>query len=300
MLGTHVRSEAAGYRQRFAAAEPFPHVVVDGFLDPAFAQALLDEFPGFERGNSIGDDGRPGGKATFERIRALGSSYARLDDLVRSRAFLDAISELTGIPDLLYDPFYLGGGTHENRSGQSLDPHIDFNYHPSEGWHRRLNLIVYLNHEWEAGWGGALELFADPYAQIRPTAAILPLFNRGVIFETSERSWHAFPAIRTPERTPPLTRRSIALYFYTRKRPAAETAGKHSTVYVDRQLPERYAAGRTLTPEDVDELQALLRGRDRHLKRLYSHQARLLQAMDRGLAGRLLYVARRAYVRLKR
>jgi hypothetical protein len=300
MLGVSTRSEAASHRQRFTTAQPFPHVVVDDFLEPAFAQALLDEFPAFERGNAIGDDGRPGGKSTVERIRALGASYARLDDLVRSRAFLEAMSALTGIPDLLYDPFYLGGGTHENRSGQSLDPHIDFNYHPSEGWHRRLNLIVYLNHEWDAAWGGALELFADPYAQSGPSAAILPLFNRGVIFETSERSWHAFPTIRTPERTPRLTRRSIALYFYTRERPAAETAGKHSTVYVDRQLPERYVAGRSLTAEDVDELKALLRGRDLHLKRLYAHQARLLQAMDRGLGGRLLYLARRAYVRMKK
>jgi len=300
MLSTHTRSQAASYGARFVTAQPFPHVVIDGFLEPSFAQALLDEFPGFERGNSIGDDGRPGGKSTFERIRALGAGYARLDDLVRSPAFLETMSTLTGIPDLLYDPFYLGGGTHENRSGQSLDPHVDFNYHPSERWHRRLNLIVYLNHEWDAGWGGSLELFEDPYAQRSPSVSILPLFNRGVIFETSERSWHAFPTIRTPERAPPVTRRSVALYFYTRERPAAETAGKHSTIYVDRQLPEHFAAGRTLSGDDVEALQALLRARDRHVRRLYDHQARLLQALDRGLTGQLLYLARRAFVRLRR
>jgi len=300
MLSAHVVQNVENYGRQFAAASPFPHVVIDDFLDPPLAQALHDEFPPFERGNSIGDDGRPGGKATFERIRALGAGYVRLDAAIRSRDFLDTLSTITGIPDLLYDPFYLGGGTHENRAGQSLDPHIDFNYHPSERWHRRLNLIVYLNREWEPGWGGSLELFDDPYVEREPTKSIVPLFNRCVIFETSERSWHAFSRIQPSEREPATTRKSLALYFYTRERPAAGTAGKHSTIYVNRQLPARFDEGRVLTREDVLELRQLFAARDAHIRRQYTEQSKLLQALDAGFSGQLLYLARRAYVRLRR
>ena len=87
---------------------------------------------------------------------------------------------------------------HENRQHQSLQAHIDFNYHPSEGWHRRLNLIVYLNREWDEHWGGNLELYANPYKDKRPEVAVAPLFNRCVIFGTSEKSWHGFDRIDFP------------------------------------------------------------------------------------------------------
>ena len=47
------------WRDRFARAQPFRHVVIDDFLAPELAQRLLQAFPAFEQGNAIGDDGRP-------------------------------------------------------------------------------------------------------------------------------------------------------------------------------------------------------------------------------------------------
>ncbi|HEX7338920.1 MAG TPA: 2OG-Fe(II) oxygenase, partial [Rhodanobacteraceae bacterium] len=260
----------------------------------------LDTFPTFDRGNYVGDDGRPGGKSTLDKIRAVSPTYARLDDVIKSPAFLAFVGRLTGIDGLLYDPWYLGGGTHESKNGVSLDPHVDFNFHPSERWHRRLNLIVYLNPEWDAAWGGNLELFADPHAQATPDHSISPVFNRCVIFETSERSWHAFDPIRLPAERAALTRRSIALYFYTKDRPAAETADRHTTYYVKRQLPERITEGVTLSAADVAEIRALISQRDAHINNLYAENTALRKAQDRGLSGQLLYLAKRAYVRFRR
>jgi hypothetical protein len=284
----------------FTGAQPFPHVVIDNFLDADFARALLDAFPSFERGNSVGDDGVQGGKSTVDRLRELGPAYARLDDTIKSRPFLEAIGEITGIPDLIYDPWYLGGGTHENRDGMSLDAHVDFNYHPSERWHRRLNLIVYLNPEWEDAWGGCLELFRDPAADARPSRSVTPAFNRCVIFETSERSWHAFDRIRLPEQHRQLTRRSIALYFYTKDRLEAESVARHTTLYVNRQLPEKYCDGHVLSRGDVADIKQLLEVRDAHIRRLYAENTELRAAQDKGLSGNLLYLAKRAYVRFRR
>ena len=234
------------------------------------------------------------------RSRALGGAYAELDALIQSPAWLALLERITGIPALLYDPYYLGGGTHENRHGQSLDPHVDFNYHPSERWHRRLNLIVYLNREWRPAWGGSLQLYRDPAQDREPWVSIAPAFNRCVIFETSERSWHGFDRLALPEARPDLTRKSIALYFYTVERPVAEIAGKHSTIYVKRPLPARYLPGLTLSHHDVDELASLLADRDAHIRQQYEEIARLLQAQEHGLAGRLMYLAKRAYVRFRR
>lgn len=284
----------------FAAADPFPHLVIDDFLAPGFAERLLAEFPAFEQGNFVGDDGQPGGKSTSDKVRQLGPAFRELDDAIQSPEFLQTLSRLTGIEGLIYDPWYLGGGTHENRSGMSLDPHVDFNFHPSERWHRRLNLIVYLNPEWEPQWGGCFELFRDPHASPQPDVTIPPAFNRCVLFETSERSWHGFDMIQLPPERAGLTRRSIALYFYTKDRPVEEIAERHTTYYVNRQLPERFAEGRVLDPGDVAEVQGLLAQRDAHIRMLYAENTALRKAQDTGFGGQLLYLAKRAYVRFRR
>lgn len=286
----------------FAAAEPFRHVVVDDFLEPAFARALLDAFPPFERADSRGEDGRPGAKGTLERIRALGEPYARLDETIRSAAFLEFAGAVCGIPGLLHDPWYLGGGTHENRTGASLAPHVDFAFHPLERWQRRINLIVYLNPEWDPAWGGNLSLYADPRRDGTPAVTVVPAFNRCVIFETSDRSWHGFDRIATPPGRPELTRRSIALYFYTHP-DAAQARDAHSTIYVDRGLPDRFRAGHALDDADVAELRALLADRDGRIAMQYAEIGKLmtqLRAHESGAAGIMLYHARRLLARLRR
>ena len=262
---TRVPELAAAFQRR----EPFRHVVIDDFLAVDQAERLLAEFPAFDTKRALNENGEVGGKAVVEQMRAIGPSYAALDDLIQSPQFLSLLSQITGIPDLLYDPHYFGGGTHENRHGQDLDAHVDFNRHPLTHTHRRLNLIVYLNHAWDEAWGGCLELHSDPRDDADRKIQIAPLFNRAVIFETTEWSWHGFPRIDLPEGKRDISRKSIALYFYTVERPQEELADTHSTIYVDAPLPDRFREGRTLDDHDVEALRVLLKRRDMHIQRLY-------------------------------
>jgi hypothetical protein len=306
-ISAHVRAHAREYARAFAPRDPFRHVVIDDFFAPEYAARLLAGFPAFERGNARNENGEIGRKSTVEEIRRLGPAYAELDDLARSRPFLDLVGRITGIDGLLYDPWYFGGGTHENRSGQDLDAHVDFNRHPVENWHRRLNLIVYFNREWDDAWGGSLELHSDPRREDNRITRITPLYNRCVIFETTETSWHGFARIGEALDGTLRSRKSIALYFYTRERPAEELADTHSTIYVDRPLPERFRAGRTLDAHDVEELRILLSRRDQHTQRLYRDITRLSTELEQaktaarsGSLTRLRYFARRVRLRLQR
>ncbi|GIX35186.1 MAG: hypothetical protein KatS3mg126_0965 [Lysobacteraceae bacterium] len=274
LLSPQLRDRPEVLAERFGTARPFRHLVLDGFLREDAARALLEQFPPFERGNRMSENGTEGRKSTVEKIRELGPAFVALDDLVRSEHFLGWLSCATSIPDLLYDPWYFGGGTHENLDGQDLDVHVDFNRHPVTGWHRRLNLIVYLNPDWDEGWGGALELHRDPRSEHDEVRIINPVFNRCVIFETTEWSWHGFSPIRLPSSAQGRSRRSVALYFYTRERPVEELAPAHSTIYVDRPLPDRFRAGYRLAEEDVQELRVLLARRDQHIRRLYEERMR--------------------------
>jgi len=307
MLNPRLHDQADQLAARFRERDPFRHVVIDDFFAPDYCAQLLTQFPAFERGNARNEDGGIGNKSTIEKIRGLGPAFSALDDLVQSGEFLTLVGRVTGIADLLYDPWYFGGGTHENRNGQDLDAHVDFNRHPVEKWHRRLNLIVYLNHEWNDAWGGSLELHSDPRSPDDRVTKITPLYNRAVIFETTEWSWHAFPRIALPADKQGLTRKSIALYFYTTQRPADELADTHSTIYVDQPLPKRFQAGMTLGATDVEDLQTLLTRRDHHNQRLYREVTSLTKqleqaqaAINAGQVGRLRYLARRLIGRLKR
>jgi len=300
MLNPAVSARAAELAAQFQRRDPFRHVVIDDFFDAATCAQLLAEFPAFERGNARNEAGQLGNKSTVEQIRGLGPAYTALDDLIQTRGFLDLIGKITGIQNLLYDPWYFGGGTHENRHGQDLDAHVDFNRHPVERWHRRLNLIVYFNQEWDDAWGGALELHSDPRSASDRILRIAPLLNRAVIFETTEWSWHGFRRIDLPADHQSRSRKSIALYFYTKERPAEELADTHSTIYVDAPLPEHFKAGRTLDAADVQQLRVLLARRDQHNQRLYrdvAHVTKQLEQaqalLDQGRVGRLRHFARR-------
>ena len=147
VISRGVRDTRAELAERFRLAQPFRHVVIDEFLEAQLAARLLAEFPAFDANLALNENGEVGGKAVFERIRGLGASYSLLDQGIQGREFLDLISAITGIPGLIYDPYCFGGGTHDNRNGQTLDAHVDFNRHPVTHTHRRLNLIVYLNPE---------------------------------------------------------------------------------------------------------------------------------------------------------
>jgi hypothetical protein len=255
-------------RETFLDARPFRHVVIDDFFENDYAERLLDEFPSFDRRLAMSENGNIGGKAVNTKIAAISPAYEDLYGFISSQPFLEFVSRLSGLPDLILDPAMYGGGTHENLQGQELDPHVDFNLDQAEQLHRRLNLIVYLNKDWRPEWGGGLEIHSNPRRpeenQIR---TYNPIFNRAVLFETNEYSWHGFPKIALPEDKRHLSRKSISIYLYTKERPAEEIAPRHATFYVQRPLPERLVPGYVLSPEDILEVRRLLIRRDDWIER---------------------------------
>jgi hypothetical protein len=157
---------------------------------------------------------------------------------MNSGPFLTFLEELTGIEGLIPDPHYLGGGLHQLVPGGLLKVHVDFNRHTRLKLDRRLNLLLYLNPDWEESYGGHLELWNRDMT--RCDQRILPIANRCVIFSTTEYSFHGNPE---PVSCPPeRTRRSIALYYYTSGQGAAEADG-HTTLFRGRP-------GEELAPEE--------------------------------------------------
>jgi Rps23 Pro-64 3,4-dihydroxylase Tpa1-like proline 4-hydroxylase len=267
MINKSVLERAGEYRREFLSAEPFRHVVIEDFFEPEEAERMLADFPAFEPRNAMNEMGEVGAKAVYEKIEEISPFYRRLAAHVRSDEFLKAVSALTGVDNLVGDETLFGGGTHENLEGQELDPHVDFNYDERTWLHRRLNLLLYLNKEWDDAWGGSIELHSDPRRpEQNQVKLVTPLFNRCLIFETNERSWHGFPRIKLPPDRLHLSRKSFSLYLYTKERPAEEIAPPHTTFYVQRPLPEHIRPGRTLSEEDFEAVRQLIHKRDRFIE----------------------------------
>jgi Rps23 Pro-64 3,4-dihydroxylase Tpa1-like proline 4-hydroxylase len=194
--------------ERFRAATPVRHVVLDGFLDERFAQRLFDDLPVVDQMPKSRDyvfsDKRE--LSTLDTHSAVTAELHRVFD---GPEFAELLSALIGRP-VFVDPEYIGGGFHAGAAGSFLDLHTDFNIHPAHpDWRRELNILLYLNPGWEASWGGELQLTSDPtVAGIR----VPPLFNRLVIMESTDSSFHGYDRISFPDGA---ERRSIAAYAYS-------------------------------------------------------------------------------------
>lgn len=264
-----VTEKSREYADAFLGAFPFRHAVIEDFFEQEFAERLLTDFPVFNPALARNEIyGGVWGKAVNTEIRRISPAYEEMYELMGSARFLGLVGEISGIPGLLPDPALYGGGTHENLHGQDLDPHVDFNYDEAQKLHRRLNLIVYLNKDWKREWGGSIEIHSNPRRPAEnQVKAYEPLFNRAVMFETNEHSWHGFPKIDLPAEERHRSRKSISIYLYTRERPAEEIAPPHGTFYVHRPLNARFREGYTLTGADEKDLMFQMDRRDKWIEK---------------------------------
>lgn len=196
----------------YQAASPFPHIVIDDFLPPALLDRVLARFAAAGTGHDDMSFDRPQErfKSSFQPD-ALDDELRRLFYSFNSRPFIRIMENITGIKGLIPDPYFLGAGIHEIKQGGHLSVHADFNHHKLMNLERRINVLIYLNKNWRADYGGSLELWDE--GMTKREHDIVPLFNRCVIFNTTSNSQHGNPQpIAHPEG---ISRKSIALYYYT-------------------------------------------------------------------------------------
>lgn len=211
----------AALHSDFSGGDPFPHIVIDGFLTSQAAEDLLAHFPSLGWRSYHHYNER---KRGMPDRAAMPPAVGAVIDALNGPEFLGWLEKLSGIKNLIADPDLDGGGLHESGDGGFLNLHVDFlahNLRPT--WRRRVNLILFLNKDWREEYGGALELWnADMTACVK---SIAPVFNRAVLFETREKSWHGHP---TPMRLPPgVTRKSVALYYFTDEGRPLSVASTH-------------------------------------------------------------------------
>lgn len=194
---------------RYRTANPFPHVVIDDFVDAALLREVVQAYPSTAgRGHFQREQERL--KYQFHPQELSGFARNLFAEL-NSQAFLSFLSAMTGIRGLIADPYYNGAGLHETKRGGHLSIHADFNRHGRMNVERRLNLLIYLNEDWDESYGGALELWDQQMRACQVKA--YPVMARAVVFSTDLDSYHGHPD--PLQCAPDRSRRSIATYYYT-------------------------------------------------------------------------------------
>lgn len=255
-------SQVECYAKEFQSARPFEHVVIKDFLDPELADFIARRFPTpftqpmlpwhhydnpLEQKFALND-------FDSEEISIFKNIFQEL----QQDSTLELVRAITGIQTLEADPFLHGAGIHAYPSGGKLDMHLDYSIHPHSGKERRVNIIYYLNPEWDQSWGGQLEL-RDKNLSVESKRMVDVGYNSAILFRTCDDSFHGLPTpIRCPQNQ---YRKSLAIYYVSEPRVGA--AKRYKAQYYP--LPEQSVSDalkrlydvrtkRLLTPEDLATL----------------------------------------------
>lgn len=221
------RSMGKAGASEYQSAEPFPHICIDDFLPSQILERVCAELAELPDPEAQFADGNQNRKTSYNPDRL--PRYTReLFHALNSRPFLNFLRELTGIKGLIPDPYFAGAGIHQVANGGHLDIHADFNVHQLMRLERRLNVLIYLNPDWQPEWGGQFEIWSTDMKE--RVKAFDPIFNRMVCFSTSSNSFHGNPEpVRRPDGG---SRFAIALYYYTAT--WDDSRREHSTLFQPR------------------------------------------------------------------
>jgi hypothetical protein len=249
----------------YAGNKPFPHIVIDHFIDPIILRPIIAEVDSVDRSRRYAkflDRKTDHNKFAFYP-ETVGKETSRLFYFLNSGPFLSYVEHLTGIENLIADPSYFGGGLHWIENGGFLEVHADFNHLKKYDLERRINLLLYLNEDWKDEYNGQLELWDR--GTMTCAKSIAPLLNRAVVFSTTKESLHGHPA---PLAAPPgVARRSFALYYYTNTWEPAVQA--HSTLYyISRDNKVKLRPSRIVRGLLLDLIPPIFRKTFRAIKRL--------------------------------
>lgn len=204
----HINS-LASISSDFKSKSPCKFVVLDDFLIQGIADKLHSNFPPLDslkvKRKSLNEN-----KVEDYHFERWDPSFSQVREMIQSNEFLNWMSELTGIPKLVSPNNSLGSGIHQGGDRSFVDVHIDVNFDPKSEMWRRINLLIYLNKNWNEEYGGHLEIWKPDMSKCEHS--ISPLFNRAVIFLTDENSPHGYKAINIPEGE---SRKSFYAYYYT-------------------------------------------------------------------------------------
>ena len=256
--------------QIFKKNFPFPYMCIDNFLDSKYANLAFKSFPKTNSSNygdyCIEDGGLKGTNYSNSSKDSFPEDLQKVFSFFESKKFISWLQKVSNIYDLIPDKEYYGGGIKASCDNTFLPIHLDFNRHPRfPSLHRRINVLYYLNKNWEDYKGGHFQIHTNPRLSGKNSLfkEFAPIFNRCFIFETSEKSWHGFRKLNINKKE---RRKCLSFYFYTKTRPEGDVPFRN-TEYVEPPIPDDILL--KLSEKDQNIINTLVARRDSRINMLY-------------------------------
>lgn len=227
---------------QYRTAYPYPYIIIDNFFDENLLEKSIEELKKYQywgwdsnsTSNQFNKMFTPWCNENLKQLENFCPITFFILNYLNSTEVVSFLQELTGIENLIPDFTYSGGGVHRITTGGKLSIHADYSIHSETKLFRRINLLLYLNKAWKTEWEGCLELWSRDMSIC--AANILPLFNRVVIFNTTDEALHGHPEpLYTPEN---VERLSLALYYFTKEPHISDYNNQEGFVFW-KELPEK-------------------------------------------------------------
>jgi len=266
-INSNYLSNDGGLCDKYKQNKPFPHIVLDNFLKENILDDVVNEFPKLDKARQVDFENNIFKKRAWNNVDDFPKKTRDLFFFLNSGAFVAWLNKITGIKEALVpDPDFFGGGLHECYEGGFLKVHIDYHRHNKTHLDRRLNTLIYLNKDWKEEFGGHLQLFNKKNLKI-PEQRILPIFNRMVVFSTTDVSYHGHPdPLSCPKDR---SRKSIATWYYSNGRDDVQknwVFRKNTTFWVNRDKRD-HVKNLPITLKDQLRRFSILRLVNKYLKK---------------------------------
>ena len=174
------------------------YLVIDNFLDNDMALICQTEILNSEPNNWDKYNNCFEQKKTYRDKNNFPENVNDLFKTFTSEEFINNLNKLTGL-NLINENDKIFWGVHLFNDADKLDIHVDAGRHLKTGLVKAVTLGIYLSYNWNEENGGYIEFWEGDKSSIdnpkiyRCKEKILPVFNRCIIFENNDTSWHGAP-----------------------------------------------------------------------------------------------------------
>lgn len=214
-------------------AAPYPHLAVSNWFNPLLLELIAEEFDSYKNNNLRHL------KTGYQDVHrstlgdALGPATELYFAIINSNEFVQLLSRLTGIANLIVDHTRYGGGMHDTLTGGHFDIHSDYNRHIHTGLTNKMVFITYLTPNWQPEWNGELELW-DAQSKHCVTK-IAPAFGQSVLLLNGKNNYHGHPSQWNAPAG--ISRRSVANYYFANDFAKYDSSVYNDSIYIK---PNRY------------------------------------------------------------
>ncbi len=196
-------------------SEKLRYFYIDNLLPENIALEISNNFPALNKLTH---------NKTIRENKFIGVKFDSYHPTIKDLLFafqedkiIQLVQEITKIKSLEGDKTFYAAGISAMPKKSFLNPHLDNSHNADRSKYRVLNLLYYCEPDWQESNGGNLEIWPNKIKD-NQQITIVSKFNRLVVMETNDQSWHSVSPIKIDK-----TRKCFSNYYFSNFSPTNDS-----------------------------------------------------------------------------